>query len=74
MDEKEPLGDQFPVIGGKVMGIKSEEYKLLEYKLWVALVRLAERTNDQICDDGADFAFDIDDEIARLERSMEDNG
>ena len=72
MDQDQPLGDQFPVIGGKVMGVKSEEFKVLEYKLWVALVRLAERTNDIDVDDGADFAYNIDDEIERLERSMED--
>jgi hypothetical protein len=74
MDQDQPLGDQFPFIQGKAMGIKSDEFRLLEYKLWVALVRLAERTNDTICDDGADFAFDIDDEIKRLERSMGEDG
>ena len=74
MDDNQPLGDQFPFIQGKAMGINNDEnkeYELLRYKLWIALVRLAERTNDTDVDDGADFAFNIDDELARLEREME---
>ena len=74
MDQGQPLGDQFPFIQGKAMGIKNEETKLLEYKLWVALVRLSEWTNEQDVDDGADFAYNIDDEIKRLERSMSEDG
>ena len=72
MDESQPLGDQFPFIGGKAMGINDEnkDYELLRYKLWIALVRLSERTNDMDIDDGADFAFNIDDEITRLEMEM----
>ncbi len=72
MDDNQPLGDQFPFIGGKAMGINetNKEYELLRYKLWIALVRLAERTNDVNVDDGADFAFNIDDEITKLEMEM----
>ena len=74
MDEDQPLGDQFPFIQGKAMGIKSDEFRLLEYKLWVALVRLSEHTLFEDVNDGADFAFNIEDEIARLERSMDKDG
>ena len=74
MDGNQPLGDQFPFIQGKAMGINdtNKEYELLRYKLWIALTRLAEHTNDLDVDDGADFAFNIDDEITRLEMEMED--
>ena len=74
MDGSQPLGDQFPFIQGKAMGINdtNKEYELLRYKLWIALTRLAELTNDLDVDDGADFAFNIDDEITRLEMEMED--
>ena len=76
MDENQPLGDQFPVIGGKAMGINetNKDYELLRYKLWIALVRLGESTNDIDVNDGADFAFNIDDEIARLEKEMGNDG
>ena len=69
MDEKH-LGDQFPFIGGQAMGIKTDEHRLVEYKLWVALVRLSELTSEEIVDDGADFAYSVEQEIQRLEESM----
>ena len=74
MDDNQPLGDQFPFIGGKAMGVdnESKEYELLRYKLWIALMRLSESSNAEDIDDGADFAFNIDDELARLEKEMLD--
>ncbi len=72
MDNR-PLGDQFPFIQGKAMGIKADDdYKVLEYKLWMALVRLSEHTLFEDVDDGADFAFNIESEIEKLERNMEE--
>ena len=47
-----------------------DQYRLLEYKLWIALVALAEKTPENTVDDGADFAYNIEQEIKRLEESM----
>ena len=74
MEDKQPLGDQFPFIEGKTMGIKNDQYRLLEYKLWVALNKLSEHTPEDTVDDGADFAYNIEQEIKRLEESMGDDG
>lgn len=68
MDEKH-LGDQFPFIGGQAMGINNSQ--TLRYKLWMALVKLSELTTDDDVDDGADFVFNIENEIIRLEKELE---
>lgn len=68
MDEKQ-LGDQFPFIGGQAMGINNNQ--TLRYKLWMALVKLSELTTDNDVDDGADFAFNIENEISRLEKELD---
>ena len=68
MDEKH-LGDQFPFIGGQAMGINNSQ--TLRYKLWLTLVRLSELTTDDNVDDGADFAFNIENEISRLEKELD---
>jgi len=70
MDEQEPLGDQFPFIRGKAMGV-DDDNRLLKYKLWLSLVRLLEHSDLSSIDDGADFAFDIENEIHKLERELE---
>tara|TARA_R110002020_G_scaffold442723_1_gene653891 strand:- start:503 stop:721 length:219 start_codon:yes stop_codon:yes gene_type:complete len=71
MDEIEPLGDQFPFIEGRVMGVE-EETRMLKYKLWITLIRLTESSSCDSVDDGADFAFDIETEINKLERELLD--
>ena len=68
MDEKH-LGDQFPFIGGQAMGINNTQ--TLRYKLWMALVKLSELTADDSVNDGADFAFSIENEIVRLEKELD---
>jgi|TARA_R110000823_G_scaffold226188_1_gene353916 hypothetical protein len=68
MDEKH-LGDQFPFIGGQAMGINNNQ--TLRYKLWMALVKLSELTADDSVNDGADFAFSIENEIVRLEKELD---
>ena len=80
MDDRKPLSDQFPVIEGKVMGLNCEDnmnqnlLKLkvcfLQYKLWMALNKLSELTSDTSVDDGADFAYDIENEIFLLEQEL----
>jgi len=68
MDEKH-LGDQFPFIGGQTMGINNSQ--TLRYKLWMALVKLSELTTDESVNDGEDFAFNIENEIVRLEKELD---
>ena len=68
MDEKH-LGDQFPFIGGQAMGINNNQ--TLRYKLWMALVKLSELTTDESVNDGEDFAFNIENEIVRLEKELD---
>ena len=68
MDEKH-LGDQFPFIGGQTMGINNNQ--TLRYKLWMALVKLSELTTDESVNDGEDFAFNIENEIVRLEKELD---
>ena len=73
MDDQKPLSDQFPVIEGKVMGLNCEDnmnQNLLKYKLWMALNKLSELTSDTSVDDGADFAYDIENEIFLLEQEL----
>tara|TARA_Y100000310_G_C20522862_1_gene734545 strand:- start:826 stop:1050 length:225 start_codon:yes stop_codon:yes gene_type:complete len=73
MDDRKPLSDQFPVIEGKVMGLNCEDnmnQNLLKYKLWMALNKLSELTSDTSVDDGADFAYDIENEIFLLEQEL----
>jgi|TARA_Y100001951_G_scaffold49488_1_gene39030 hypothetical protein len=73
MDDQKPLSDQFPVIEGKVMGLNCEDnmnQNLLKYKLWMALNKLSELTTDTSVDDGADFAYDIENEIFLLEQEL----
>ncbi len=50
------------------MGINNSQ--TLRYKLWMALVKLSELTADESVDDGADFAFNIENEISRLEKEL----
>jgi hypothetical protein len=73
MDDQKPLSDQFPVIEGKVMGLNCEDnmnQNLLKYKLWMALNKLSELTTDTSVDDGADFSYDIENEIFLLEQEL----
>ena len=53
--DEKHLGDQFPFIGGQAMGIN----------------KLSELTTDDNVDDGADFAFNIENEISRLEKELD---
>jgi hypothetical protein len=69
MDEKH-LGDQFPFIGGRAMGIEDQEKTTLRYKLWISLIRLSELTSEETIDDGSDFAFNVENEIKKLEREL----
>tara|TARA_Y100001951_G_scaffold87212_1_gene78108 strand:+ start:1117 stop:1356 length:240 start_codon:yes stop_codon:yes gene_type:complete len=79
MDDKQPLSDQFPVIEGKVMGLNLKNDKTtlalenenLKYKFWMALIRLSELTHDVFVDDGEDFAYDIEEEIAKLQDELQ---
>ena len=78
MDDQKPLSDQFPVIEGKVMGLNLKKGKKslivenenLKYKLWMALNKLSEQTCLITIDDGADFAYDIENEIFLLEQEL----
>ena len=42
----------------------------MKYKFWMALVRLSEVTNADHIDDGADFVYNIEDQIKKLESDL----
>ena len=79
MNDQQPLSNQFPVIEGKVMGLnlKNDKQTLivendnLKYKYWMALIRLTELTSDVFVDDGQDFAYNIEEEIAKLQEQLQ---
>ncbi len=43
---------------------------IMKYKFWLALTRLSELTVDDYIDDGADFAYNIEEEISKLEGEL----
>jgi len=75
MDELPP-SDQFPIMNGEPKMSNDEfmdvdiERVCLQYKLWMALTQLQEFTFETIVDDGGDYAYSIEDELADLEKEL----